>query len=184
MRGNRGNQLTEYQEKQLELLTNIDAKLSVIAEKIHVPTAQGGSIDVPTAEQILPPIQLNPEDWLSVAREYLGLDEHDDTDAVKLMLQKGKVMGIDPTETPWCAAFVRAVLNMAGLQSINTLRARDWADYGEECEEKVGAIVVYRSHVGFVSEIGKVLGGNQSDGINEGEQSWYGKPIAYRWPVA
>ena len=182
MRGNRGNQLTDFQEKQLELLEEIKEKLTIVADKIQVPTAQGGSILAPVIEDV--PIELNPEDWLSVAQKYVGLDEHDDTDAVKEMLQQGKVMGLDPTATPWCAAFVRAILNIAGLQSLNTLRARDWAEYGEECEEKVGAIVVYRSHVGFVPEIGKVLGGNQSDGINIGSQSWYGKPIAYRWPVA
>ena len=37
---------------------------------------------------------------------------------------------------------------------------------GATFEARVGAVVVYKSHVGFVAEKGKVLGGNQSDGVN------------------
>lgn len=125
---------------------------------------------------------LNPEIWLDKAKEYLGIDEDADEDKV---IELSKLAGtpITSSETPWCAIFVNAILASCGFATTGTMRARDFEDYGEECEEKVGAIVVYKSHVGFVSEIGKCLGGNQSDGVTVGEQSWYGTPIAYRFPT-
>lgn len=124
---------------------------------------------------------LNPDDWLNKAKEYLGIDEDADEDKV-IELSKQAGTPITSSETPWCAIFVNAILAMCGFATTGSMRARDFVDYGEECEEKVGAIVVYKSHVGFVPEIGKCLGGNQSDGVNIGEQNWYGKPIAYRFP--
>ncbi len=119
--------------------------------------------------------------WLEKARVYLGIDEERDEDKV-LALARDAGTPIDSSETPWCAIFVNGILAQCGLETTGTMRARDFENYGQECEERVGAIVVYRSHVGFVSEKGKVLGGNQSDGCNIGEQHWYGKPITYRFP--
>ena len=128
------------------------------------------------------PPKLDPDKWIKRAQTYIGLDEEVDEGTV---IELAKVAGtpISSSETPWCAIFVNAVLATVGLATTGTMRARDFESYGEECQEKIGAIVVYRSHVGFVPEFGKVLGGNQSDGVNIGEQSWYGKPICYRWPV-
>ena len=127
-------------------------------------------------------LELDPELWMEPAKSFIGLDEDaDEAQVIELSEKAGTP--ITSSETPWCAIFVNAILAMAGLKTTGTMRARDFAEYGEACEEKFGAIVVYKSHVGFVSEIGKVLGGNQSDGVNIGEQSWYGKPIAYRWPT-
>lgn len=129
--------------------------------------------------------QVNNQDlptYISIAQKYIGLDEHDDAEEIMEEILKPAGIDLDPSETPWCAAFVTAILEMSGLPALDTLRARDYADYGEECDDEIGAIVVYKSHVGFVPEPGKCLGGNQSDGINIGEQRWYGKPIAYRKP--
>lgn len=119
--------------------------------------------------------------WIREAKEHVGIDEeHDEAE----VLQFGRDAGtpIDSSETPWCAIFVNAMLARCKIKTTGTMRARDFAEWGQPCDEQEGAIVVYKSHVGFVPEKGKVLGGNQSDGVNIGEQRWYGTPIAYRWP--
>ncbi len=119
--------------------------------------------------------------WLVQAQKYIGIDE--DADEAKVLeFANSAGTPIESSETPWCAIFVNAMLAACGLKTTGTMRARDFADWGQKCEERVGAVVVYKSHVGFVPEPGKVLGGNQSDGVNIGEQRWYGTPIAYRWP--
>ena len=148
--------------------------ISILTEDVPVssPAVDNGLITIPDGED--PP-------WLSQAKTYVGIDEDRDEDKV-LALAKDAGTPIESSETPWCAIFVNGILAQCGLDTTGTMRARDFTEYGQECEERVGAIVVYRSHVGFVPEIGKILGGNQSDGVNIGEQRWYGKPIAYRFP--
>ena len=159
-------------------LTHLEDKLgritAILTEDViaSTPAVEDSAITIPEGED--PP-------WLSKARGYLGIDEDDDEDKV-LALAKDAGTPIESSETPWCAIFVNGILAQCGLETTGTMRARDFEDYGQECEERVGAIVVYRSHVGFVPEKGKILGGNQSDGVNIGEQRWYGKPIAYRFP--
>ena len=125
--------------------------------------------------------KLDPLQCVNKALEFVGIDEDEDEDKV---LEFSQIAGtpITSSETPWCAIFVNAILAMCGFKTTGTMRARDFATYGEECEEQVGAIVVYKNHVGFVPELGKCLGGNQSDGVTIGEQRWYGTPIAYRFP--
>jgi len=157
-------------------------KLDAISEKLDAIIAQGVSTEGLSVSEITPSV-LDPNTWMSIARGYIGLDEHEDIGEqtiIKLSQEAGTP--IDNSEIPWCAIFVNGVLALAGLATTGTMRARDFLEYGEECEEKVGAIVVYKSHVGFVSEIGKCLGGNQSDSVCEGQQSWYGKVLGYRWP--
>ena len=159
-------------------LGNIEHKfnqiISILTEDMLVdpPPADDGLITIPDGTD--PP-------WLLQAKTYVGIDEDRDADKV-LALAKDAGTPIESSETPWCAIFVNGILAQCGLDTTGTMRARDFTDYGQECEERVGAIVVYRSHVGFVPEIGKILGGNQSDGVNIGEQQWYGTPIAYRFP--
>ena len=148
-------------------------------EKLDTIIAQLGNSE---SSQLVTTDPLDPAIWLNIAKEYIGIDEDADEDKV---IELSKLAGtpITSSETPWCAIFVNGVLARAGLATTGTMRARDFANYGDECEEMVGAIVVYKSHVGFVPEIGKCLGGNQSDGVTIGEQRWYGSPIAYRFPT-
>lgn len=119
--------------------------------------------------------------WLTEAEKHIGIDEVEDEELVLRFAEKAGTP-IDSSNTPWCAIFTNAMLAESGIETTGTARARDFADWGQECKERVGAVVVFRSHVGFVPKIGEVLGGNQSDGVNVGEQKWYGKPIAFRWP--
>ena len=129
-------------------------------------------------------VGIDPLKGVGEALKWVGLHEEDDRDRLMKNLLQPAGIRIDPSRTPWCAYFVNAILSAVGLEGTGTGLARDFQDWGVEASEKEpGSIVVYRSHVGFVTEDGKVCGGNQSDGVNVGDIEWYGKPIAYRKSV-
>jgi len=84
-------------------------------------------------------------------------------------------------ETAWCAAFLGAMLERAGIPSTRKLNARSYLEWGEAVElrnAKPGDVVIFwrgspddwRGHVGFFSGRDgpniEVLGGNQSDAVN------------------
>ena len=123
----------------------------------------------------------DPHPWLTEAKRWEGLDEVDDNEKLQAFL------GIDPEQVSWCAAFANKVLEATGYKTTGTLRARDFADYGVGCDEQTGAIAVFRSHVGFVSEQpGKLLGGNQGNMVKESNLQWYHDNmlfLGYRMPV-
>lgn len=84
---------------------------------------------------------------------------------------------ITSDETAWCAAFVGACLEAAGIASTRSLRARSYLDWGvATVTPSLGAITVLArdddpalGHVGFlIGETGShviLLGGNQSDAV-------------------
>lgn len=105
---------------------------------------------------------------------------------------------ITDDETPWCAAAMSAMFDLAGYADPATVRARDFEDYGvEACTPEVGRTIVVLSrgrnpakgHVGFFagfSERGgvryvEVLGGNQSNAINVAAYR-ADRVVAYRDP--
>lgn len=84
-------------------------------------------------------------------------------------------------ETAWCAAFVGAMLERAGLPSTRKLDARSYMTWGRRvpiAEAQPGDLVVFwrdnpeswKGHVAFyVRDAGmfvEVLGGNQQDAVN------------------
>lgn len=88
---------------------------------------------------------------------------------------------IKDDETSWCAAFLGAMLEDAGLPSTKALTARSYLKWGEEVplsEAKTGDIVVFwrisptswQGHAGFFNDRkdGKiyVLGGNQGNKVS------------------
>ena len=104
---------------------------------------------------------------------------------VKNRKELKKLLGVDPSRTEWCAAFVNAMLHkndIPGSESVSDypLMARSFLFWGEKVKEpEVGDIVVFergdegwQGHVSFyigTSQDGKyyyVLGGNQSDQVN------------------
>ena len=122
----------------------------------------------------------NQPDWLVVAKRYLGLAE------IKGKKHNPKIirfwerckLPFRDDETAWCAGFVGGVLEECGYRSSRSGLARSYLGWGEECECKPGAIVVFwrvsvdspYGHVGFVtSPIGgnfvSTLGGNQGDRV-------------------
>ncbi len=100
--------------------------------------------------------------------------------------------GIKDDDTPWCAAFVGAMLEHAGIQSTRYESAKSYLNWGTKLDNPcLGCIVVFDrdggGHVGFV--VGEsangdllVLGGNQGDCVSV-KAFKRNKAIAYRWPV-
>lgn len=119
--------------------------------------------------------------WVDVARKYEGLEEERDNELLS------EFLGIDPEETSWCAVFVNKCLEEAGYEGTGSLRARDFADYGTQCNMDDGAIAVFRKHVGFVVKGGeKLLGGNQKNMVKESNLKWYHENmefLGYRFPT-
>jgi uncharacterized protein (TIGR02594 family) len=114
----------------------------------------------------------------NTAQEYLGLNERQDRQELKELLD------IDPVRTEWCAAFVNAILELEGIPSNNghkyPLTARAFLDWGVSINPQDiqrGDIVVFprgnagwQGHVGFYvgrHTSGKwiILGGNQANSV-------------------
>lgn len=133
--------------------------------------------------------------WLTEARHYIGEKEVKGAKHNPLILQMWKDIkrgGIKDDETPWCAAFVGAVLERVGIKSTRFESAKSYLDWGSELNEPaLGCVAVFTreggGHVGFV--VGKaqngdlmVLGGNQSDAVNIRAFSQH-RVNGYRWPA-
>lgn len=102
------------------------------------------------------------------ASSYEGLDENTNRKSIR------KLVGVDPVEVPWCAAFVNAILERQGFLGTNDNGVDSFRHYGEKViDPEVGDIVVFRSHVGIFVEYKQmnrtlyigVLGGNQSNSV-------------------
>lgn len=134
--------------------------------------------------------------WVVEARRFMGQRE------IKGPLHNAKIVqfwktikrgGIKDDETPWCAAFVGAMLEHVGIQSTRFESAKSYLDWGVKLNAPtLGCIVVFTrdggGHVGFV--VGQdakgnllVLGGNQADAVNV---SAFGRErvSGYRWPAS
>lgn len=124
--------------------------------------------------------------WLDVARKYEaeGVSEVAGPQSNPLILHwlqddGGGKSWVKDDATPWCGAFVAGMFVEAGMgQAVvaKPLWARSWLNCGEECDLRVGAVVVLErggnpqtGHVGFVSGWDDrnvyVLGGNQRDKV-------------------
>jgi uncharacterized protein (TIGR02594 family) len=132
--------------------------------------------------------------WLVEAYNFIGLAEIKGPVHKEEILQFWKDIkrgGIKNDETPWCAAFVGAMLERAGIHSTRYESASSYSVWGIRLPApKPGCIVVFKrsggGHVGFVVGITdkgllQVLGGNQSDAVNIKEFTT-DKVVAYRWP--
>ena len=120
-----------------------------------------------------------------IAESYLGLKEFPGAQHNKAIVNMFAATGnswVKDDETPWCAAFVGAVLAQAGLQGTGKLNARSYATWGQAVasleEAQPGDIIVFwrgspassQGHVAFFSSYTgktlKVLGGNQGDAVS------------------
>jgi uncharacterized protein (TIGR02594 family) len=87
----------------------------------------------------------------------------------------------DEDETPWCSAFVNWCIERAGFEGTDSAWARSWLNWGKRLNApRRGCITVFQrdtnaGHVAFfLEEVGgkvRVLGGNQSDQVNESAYS-------------
>lgn len=133
--------------------------------------------------------------WLAEARKYVGLREVKGPDHTPEILQWWRDIrlgGIKDDETPWCAAYVGAMLENVGLVSTRSGWARSYLDWGKPINNpEYGCVVVFSrdgggGHVGFV--VGRdekmrllVLGGNQSDQVNI-KAFDHSRVLGFRWP--
>lgn len=131
--------------------------------------------------------------WIAIARNYIGLREtHGDghTPAILQFWRAIRRSGIKDDETPWCAAFVGAMLEESGIVSTRYESAASYTTWGVELSgPQYGCIAVMTrkggGHVGFV--VGRrgdrllVLGGNQGDEVSI--RAFPRERItSYRWP--
>ncbi len=128
------------------------------------------------------PVQYDTTHIHSVASRFVGLHERTDRGTLK------QIVNVDPARTPWCAAFVNAMLNRSGIQGTGSNHARSFLRYGVATHvPRRGDIVVVGRHVGFyeghVTRNGRtyvaVLGGNQGNSVRT---SYYpaSRVLAYR----
>jgi uncharacterized protein (TIGR02594 family) len=122
---------------------------------------------------------------LAAAGEYLGLAEwpgaKHNPEIIKMFAKVGH-KGVTSDETPWCAAFVGAVLASLGLPHTGKLNARSYQTYGSTVrmqDARPGDIVVlwrssrssWEGHVAFFVrfEGNKVIlrGGNQGNAVTD-----------------
>ncbi|ENJ8541399.1 TIGR02594 family protein [Raoultella planticola] len=138
---------------------------------------------------------MNELPWITEARKHIGQMEIKGPRHNPLILQFWKDIkrgGIKDDETPWCAAFVGAMLERVDIKSSRFESAKSYLSWGVALREPAyGCIVVFSrdggGHVGFVigqQENGDlmVLGGNQSDAVNIRAFS-RSRVTGYRWPV-
>lgn len=122
-----------------------------------------------------------------IAKSYLGLQEwpgaRHNPKVVGFFEQSGHGW-VEDDETPWCAAFVGAVLAQAGMRGTGKLNAQSYKKWGEEVAleyAQEGDVVVFwrespdswKGHVGFYAGQTQdgvlVLGGNQGNAVSESE---------------
>ncbi|AMS41146.1 TIGR02594 family protein [Aminobacter aminovorans] len=135
--------------------------------------------------------------WLERARAYIGVREFPGPKHNNIIVRWWEAIRAPfrDDETPWCAAFVGAVLEESGIRSTRLASARSYLKFGSKLPEAcMGCIVVFwrgspsgwSGHVGFV--VGKdkagnlmVLGGNQGDEVNI-KPFGRNRVLGYRWP--
>lgn len=114
-----------------------------------------------------------------IASNYIGLHEGTDLKAnptvIKFFKESGHPEIKNDHQTPWCAAFVGAVLDEAGLPNTGSLLALSYAKYGTRLDRPiVGAIATKKrkggGHVFFIASFDDQyvygLGGNQNDQVS------------------
>ena len=121
---------------------------------------------------------------MDVARSFVGKHEVEHAAAIGAFIVRMTGHKLDVRETPWCAAFVNAVLRASGFDGTKSLQARSFLEFGTETQvPRPGDIAVFSrgdpngraGHVGFyVSEIKRneqiyilIVGGNQMDAVSE-----------------
>ena len=122
---------------------------------------------------------MTAQPWVAEAQKHIGLKEIKGATHHPEILKMWKDIkrgGIKDDETPWCAAFVGAMLERSGIRSSRYESAKSYLQWGRTLSEPVlGCVVVFTreggGHVGFL--VGKdkagnllILGGNQSDQVN------------------
>lgn len=145
--------------------------------------------------------------WLTEARSLLGTRETPGpgNNPVIMDWAGGLDQWYPGDDVAWCGLFIAHCMAVGAPQEpqkFNRLSARNWLQYGEECDEALGAVcVLWRTHkteswhghvfnvTGQSKDAIRGIGGNQSDAVSE---SWFPrdrvlgfrKPVGANLPVA
>lgn len=135
--------------------------------------------------------------WMLIADSQRGIKEikgsRDSSDVMNMFrVSAPDAKWVTHDEVPWCAAYVGACLERAGIIGTRSLMARSYLKWGTECQIKIGAVVVFprgkskvKGHVGFVHSFEGpwvyVLGGNQKDAVNV-QKRRINDALGFRWP--
>lgn len=130
--------------------------------------------------------------WLLVAEGEIGIKEVPGVGNNKRILEYHSVTGLAASQdsVPWCASFVSWCLEVSGIKSTKSARAKSYLEFGVKLTEpRKGCICVFNrnggGHVGFYMGENDVsifvLGGNQRNAVNIAP---YSKAdfLEYRWP--
>lgn len=119
-----------------------------------------------------------------IAKNFIGTREVPGKPSSPAILEMFRAVGhewVEEDSVAWCAAFVGACIERAGIRSTRQLNARSYLTWGlpvELADAQEGDVIVFsrgdpngwQGHVGFfVKRAGtriEVLGGNQSDAVN------------------
>ena len=153
----------------------------IVAESKEIPK------DVIPSEVIA--TDTDPAPWLNIAHNYVDEIDENDPKGFEQIQKWGQLIGFNVSDpsVPWCGVFAGGILEEAGIKSVRSARARDYATQGDKCEPKPGALWVGQSHVAFIDNVHDdgsidILGGNQSNKCCIQQARFYGEPIAIVWP--
>lgn len=136
--------------------------------------------------------------WLQIARREIGQREKSGPMHNARILQYFRATSYhaDADEIPWCAAYVNFCLEQAGVRGTKRANASSFATWGDSCDLKDGAVVVFGKHdpdaggtghvafcVGVEARYVLVLGGNQNNAVNIARRE-RDRIVAVRWPAA
>lgn len=134
--------------------------------------------------------------WLKAAWAELGVREIPGDANAPEILRYFRDAGDDDIKsetTPWCAAFVGAMLKRASISGTGSLLARSYLNWGTALNEaRLGAVAVFSrgddpttGHVGFVLGEAEnklfLLGGNQNDAVTVAAFD-KARLLGLRWP--
>ena len=129
---------------------------------------------------------------LGIAQQFQGMTERGNAEALTRFLNEHSGTVFNNLTVPWCARFVNASLDKAGIRGTGSAAARSFESYGKGVWQKgmskdaladvqPGDIAVFTrkegGHVGFVKAIDptkgllEILGGNQSNAVSVAKRS-------------
>lgn len=115
--------------------------------------------------------------YMKRAESMLDMHENEHTRRLNAYFKKYTGWNYSVDKTPWCAAFVNAIVGEAGYKTTGSFMARSFLHWGKEVSSpRKGDVVVFSrgrppsGHVAFyVGKYGRdhilVLGGNQRDRV-------------------
>lgn len=144
-------------------------------------------------------VKLDTMPWYQEAVRLTGTNEASGSANNPVIIDWAEQLDIDYAgdDIPWCGLFIAhcvgSTLTDESLPN-GPLGARNWLQFGVECEAQLGAVMVFwrhrrsgwQGHVGFYagedSGAYHILGGNQSDSVNVARIA-RNRFLGARWPV-